>query len=51
MNGLTKLWVDDLMYLVDDEVAEFIEQLQSQLAAAEAENKRLAEMLKEQENE
>ena len=41
MSGSTKLWVDDTMYLVDDEVAEFIEQLQSQLAAAEEKNKRL----------
>ena len=39
MSGSTKLWVDDTMYLVDDEVAEFIEQLQSQLAALQAENK------------
>ena len=45
MSGSTKLWVDDTMYLVDDEVAEFIEQLQSQLAADQSENKWLHDAL------
>jgi len=45
MSGSTKLWVDDTMYLVDDEVAEFIEQLQSQLAAEQEKNKWLHDAL------
>jgi hypothetical protein len=39
MSGSTKIWVEDKMYLIDDEVGEYIGELLDKLDAAEKERK------------
>ncbi len=47
----TKIWIGDKMYLVDEPVREYVDELQSELDTANEENKRLRKGLDAQEKE